>query len=240
MSLFLKQTVGGAKRLCGRAAAAVTADRPPPPPPPSVLMLHKPKGYITTRSDERNRKTVYSLLPEFAMRDRWMPAGRLDKDSRGLLLFVKLPRQEGGGDQQSTSRSGRLGALDLMAALTRPQHLEKVYEVTVRGVVTPDHIQQALLGVSTPVGLCKAVAVGILGGAGPKTRLRVVLDAGKNRHIRRLFGGLLDPMHGTPLKVVSLRRTSVGGLALGELVSGQWRFVESTELESAGLLLSPQ
>ena len=45
-------------------------------PPPTLLMLHKPKGYLVTRSDDRGRKTVYDLLPEWAFRDRWMPAGR--------------------------------------------------------------------------------------------------------------------------------------------------------------------
>lgn len=180
----------------------------PAPPPATLLMLHKPKGYVVTRADERGRKTVYDLLPDWARRDRWMPAGRLDLDSRGLLLFA---------------RDGR--ALD---ALTRPgQHL-KTYEVWVRGRVTDEHIAQALAGVDTPVGVCRAHSLEILGGAGPKTRLRVVLDRGKNRHLRRMFGALRDPRFDTPLKVLELQRTAIGGLTL-DVPSGQWRPLTSDE-----------
>jgi 23S rRNA pseudouridine2605 synthase len=181
-----------------------------------LLMLHKPKGYVVTRSDELDRKTVYDLLPEWAMSDGWMPAGRLDRDSRGLLLF---------------STEGR--ALD---ALTRPGALHKTYEVWVRGKVTAEHLEQALAGVDTPVGRCGARELEVLGGAGPKTRLRVVLDEGKNRHIRRLFGALRDPLHGTPLKVLELKRTAIRDLAL-DITSGKWRFLSKEE--SARLLDLP-
>ncbi len=180
---------------------------------PRLLMLHKPKGYVVTRSDERGRKTVYDLLPGWALRDGWKPAGRLDRDSRGLLLFAT----EG-------------PALD---SLTRPGSVHKTYEVWVRGRVTDEHVAQALAGVDTPAGTCRARSVEVLGGAGPKTRLRVVLDEGKNRHIRRLFGALRDPRFGTPLKVLELKRTAVGGLSL-DIPSGRWRFL--SDEEAAGLL----
>ena len=94
---------------------------------PRLLMLHKPKGYVVTRSDEKGRKTVYDLLPDWARREGWMPAGRLDLDSRGLLLF---------------SREGKI-----LDALTRPGHLDKTYEVLVRGLVTPEHVARALAAV---------------------------------------------------------------------------------------------
>jgi 23S rRNA pseudouridine2605 synthase len=170
-------------------------------------MLHKPKGYVVTRSDERGRKTVYDLLPPWAYDERWMPAGRLDLDSRGLLLFSKDGRD--------------------VDALTRPGHLTKTYEVWVRGRVTPQHLKLAL------TGPFRAKEVEVLGGAGPKTRLRVVLDEGRNRHIRRLFGAMKDPRLGTPLKVLELKRTAVGSLLL-DIPSGQWRFL--TEAESSSLL----
>lgn len=176
-------------------------------------MLNKPKGCVVTRSDELGRKTVYELLPDWARTEAWMPAGRLDLDSKGLLIFSK-----GGRD---------------VDALTRPGRLEKTYEVWVRGRVTQEHAARALAGVETPEGLCKARRVELLGGAGPKTRLKVVLDEGKNRHIRRLFGALKDPKFGTPLKVLELKRTSIGGLAL-DVPSGKWRFL--TPEEAARLL----
>jgi 23S rRNA pseudouridine2605 synthase len=171
-------------------------------------MLNKPKGYVVTRSDEKGRKTVYDLLPGWALAEGWMPAGRLDLDSRGLLLF---------------SREG-----NILDALTRPGGTFKTYEVWVRGLVTPEHAAQALSGVKTPEGLCRARVVEVLGRAGPKTKLRVVLDEGKNRHIRRLFGALKDPKFGTPLKVLELKRIAIGDLAL-DLPSGAWRFLNDEE-----------
>ena len=90
---------------------------PHPAPGARLLLLHKPKGFVVTRSDELGRKTVYELLPEWAFREDWQPVGRLDLDSKGLLLF---------------SRNGRD-----VDALTRPGHLLKIYEVWVRGKVTP-------------------------------------------------------------------------------------------------------
>jgi len=94
--------------------------------------------------------------------------------------------------------------------------------------VSPEHVAQARSGVETPEGLCKARSVELLGGAGPKTRLRVVLDEGKNRHLRRLFGALQDPRFGTPLKVLELKRTAVGRLVL-DVPSGKWRFLTPEE-----------
>lgn len=178
-------------------------------PPPTLLMLHKPKGYLVTRSDDRGRKTVYDLLPEWAFRDRWMPAGRLDRDSRGLLLF---------------GRDGRV-----LEALTRPGRSLKTYEVWVRGRITDEHVAQALAGVETAVGPCRARAVEVRGRAGPKTRLRVVLDEGRNRHIRRLFSALRDPRFGTSMKVLEIKRTGVGDLSL-DVASGKWRLLTPEEV----------
>ena len=179
--------------------------------PSEVFLFHKPKGAVVTRRDERGRRTVYDLLPAWVLRDGWVPVGRLDLDSRGLLLFV------------------RDGAL--VEAFTRPGGLLKTYEAWVRGRVTPQHLRAAVAGVPSPVGTLACVACEILGTAGPKTRLRVVLDEGKNRHIRRLFGALRDPLHGTPLKVVDLKRTAVGPLGL-DVPSGAWRWLEPEEVRA--------
>ena len=181
----------------------------------TLLMLHKPKGYVVTRSDEQGRKTVYALLPAWAFGEDWMPVGRLDLDSRGLLLFSKDGKD--------------------VDALTRPGGLPKTYEVLVRGLVTREHIELALAGVATAAGTCRARSVEVLGRAGPKTRLNVVLDEGLNRHIRRLFGAMKDPKFGTPLKVLELKRIAIGALPL-DVPSGQWRFL--TPEEASGLLRS--
>jgi len=176
-----------------------------------ILAFHKPKGVVVSRSDEHGRRTVYDILPRWVLEDGWVPVGRLDKDSRGLLLFV---------------REGRLVEL-----LTRPGACERVYEVWVRGRVTAAHLEAALSGVRTPAGVMRADRVEPRGGAGPKTRLIVGLREGRNREIRRLFGALRDPARGTPLKVTDLKRIRFGPVAL-DLPSGAWRFLADGEAEA--------
>ena len=173
-----------------------------------LLALHKPKGYVVTRSDEHGRKTVYNLLPDWAFDDGWMPIGRLDLESKGLLLFTP---------------NGKVGDF-----LTKPHGCRKVYEIWVRGHVTDEHIAQAKRGVESKHGLLKALVVEKLGTGGAKTRLKIVIDEGKNRHIRRLFGAMKDPKFGTPLKVLELKRVSIGSFELN-IESGKWRYLSLEE-----------
>lgn len=173
-----------------------------------LFALNKPKGYVVTRSDERGRKTVYDLLPDWAFDDGWMPIGRLDLESKGLLLFT---------------RDGQVGN-----ALSKPGGCVKVYEIWVRGHVTDAHIAQAKKGVESKHGLLKALVVEKLGMGGAKTKLKIVIDEGKNRHIRRLFGAFKDPKFGTPLKVLELKRVSIGSFDLN-LDSSKWRFLSEEE-----------
>ncbi len=175
---------------------------------PKLLALYKPKGYLVTRTDDLGRKTVYDLLPAWAYSEGWMPIGRLDLDSKGLLLFT----QEG----------------QISHSLTRPGGCRKVYEIWVRGHVTEAHIAEAKRGVESKYGLLKALVVEKIGMGGAKTKLRVIIDEGKNRHIRRLFGAMQDPKFGTPLKVLELKRVSIGSLTL-DIESGQWRYLTMDE-----------
>ena len=180
-----------------------------------LLALNKPKGYVVTRSDERGRKTVYDLLPEWVFNDGWMPIGRLDLESKGLLLFT---------------RDGKVGNV-----LTKPGGCVKVYEIWVRGHVTDEHIEATLKGVKSKEDVLKALVVEKIGRGGAKTKLRVQIDEGKNRHIRRLFGALKDPKFGTPLKVLNLTRVSIGNFKL-DLESGKWRYLTEDEEK---MLLTP-
>lgn len=173
-----------------------------------LLALNKPKGYVVTRSDELGRKTVYSLLPNWVFDEGWMPIGRLDLESKGLLLFTQ---------------NGKVGN-----ALTTPKNCLKVYEIWVRGHVTDAHIAMALKGVKSRDDILKALVVEKIGTGGAKTRLRVIIDEGKNRHIRRLFGELKDPKFGTALKVLELKRISIGSLKLN-IESGKWRYLSVVE-----------
>lgn len=174
----------------------------------NLLALNKPKGYVVTKSDELGRKTVYNLLPDWVFNDQWMPIGRLDLDSKWLLLFT---------------RDGKIGN-----ALTKPGSCIKIYEILVRGYVTQEHIETALKWVETPQGILKALVVEKIGNMWAKTKLRVQIDEGKNRHIRRLFGAMKDPKFGTPLKVLSLSRVSIGSLKL-DIESGKWRYISENE-----------
>jgi len=173
-----------------------------------LFALNKPKGYLVTRSDDLGRKTVYDLLPDWAFTEGWMPVGRLDLESKGLLLFT------------TNSKFNH--------ELTKPGNCIKVYEIWVRGHVTDEHIAEALKGVESKHGLLKALVVEKIGMGGAKTKLRVQIDEGKNRHIRRLFGALKDQKFGTPLKVLDLKRISIGNFKL-DIESGKWRYLSMEE-----------
>ena len=173
-----------------------------------LLALNKPKGYVVTRSDELGRKIVYDLFPDWVFHDGWMPIGRLDLESTGLLLFTTNGKV---GDQ-----------------LTKPGSCIKVYEIWVRGHVTDEHIVAAKKGVESTVGLLKVISIKKKGFGGAKTKLWVKIDEGKNRHIRRLFGALKDPIFDTPLKVLKLKRISIGSFKF-DLDIGKWRYLSLEE-----------
>ncbi|MCJ8326636.1 MAG: pseudouridine synthase [Campylobacterales bacterium] len=173
-----------------------------------LLVLNKPKGYIVTRSDELGRKTVYNLLPDWVFDEQWMPIGRLDLESKGLLLFTK---------------DGKIGNV-----LTKPGNCIKVYEIWVRGHVNDEHIKEALKGVESKHGLLKALSVERISFGGAKTKLKIIIDEGKNRHIRRLFGAMKDSKFGTPLKVLDLKRISIGSFKLN-IEIGKWRYLTLEE-----------
>ncbi len=176
--------------------------------PRQFIMFHKPKGAIVTLSDESSRKTVYDILPGFVLEDKWRPVGRLDRDSRGLLLFT----QKG----------------ELVDRLTQPGQYSKIYEVWIRGRISEEQLRQTLKGVKTAIGILKVKRVKVLGCAGPKTRLLVTLLEGKNRHVRRIFGALQDPQFHTPLKVLDLKRIQIGTIKL-DIPSSRWRFLTHKE-----------
>lgn len=176
-------------------------------------MFHKPRGLLVTLRDERGRRTVYDALPGWVRQQGFRAVGRLDQDSRGLLLFT----DDGHLSEQ----------------LLRPGRHSKTYEVWVRGRVTDDHCRQLLAGVTTAQGRMQAAAVVRKGGAGPKSRLEITLREGRNRQLRRMLGALRDPQRATPLKVLELKRVEFAGLKL-DVASGQWR--ELTQQEVSALM----
>lgn len=185
--------------------------------PPSILYLHKPVGYEVTRphvlNPKASSKTVYHLLPPEFHPQGWVPVGRLDKASTGLLLFVnKGP---------------------LVDLLQKPGSLEKVYEVEVEGPVEKHHAKSIMDGVLTPLGVLKAKSVELLATQGKTTWARVILEQGKNRQVRRLFGALRVTEQTRRLRVRALKRTRFGPLSL-DIGSGEWRYL--TDLECEALL----
>ena len=167
------------------------------------LMLHKPRGYVTTLSDEKGRRTAADLVADCGV--RVYPVGRLDMDSEGLLLFTN----DG----------------DFMQTMTHPKHqVDKVYEVTVTGEV--DGAEMRLAAVTDLDGEPIIPAqVTELERRGGQALLRVVIHQGKNRQIRRMCAQV-------GLTVKRLRRVAEESLALGDLPAGKWRYLTKDEIDT--------
>lgn len=173
------------------------------------LMLNKPRGYVTTTSDERGRDTVYALLEGAGL--PWVaPVGRLDRASEGLLLF--------------SNDSAWAAAINAPEA-----HLDKTYHVQIDRL--PDERLLAALraGVEDRGERLALKSVRELRRGGRNAWLEVVLDEGRNRQIRRV-------LNAHDIGVLRLVRVAVGGLALGALAKGGWRRL--TADEAAHLSLS--
>lgn len=169
---------------------------------PVYLVLNKPRGVITTASDEKGRRTVYENLP----RDLpWLaPVGRLDKASEGLLLLTN--------DSEWAAR------------ITAPgSHLDKTYHVQVNALVAPQDLERMMRGVQVKTGdSLRVKSAEILRQGERNTWLLIVLDEGKNRQIRRI----LEQMGMETLRLV---RIAIGPLELGELAKGSHRELTRTE-----------
>jgi len=168
------------------------------------LMMNKPRGLVTTASDEKGRDTVYSLLAGGDQLPWLAPVGRLDKASEGLLLIT------------NDSEWG--------ARITAPEtHLPKTYHVQVAAIASEDVIQTIERGVDTGDGeLLKALRCRLLRYGHKNCWLEITLDEGKNRHIRRMLAAL-------DIEVLRLLRVSIGPLQLGKLPKGAHRSLTSEE-----------
>ena len=169
------------------------------------LMMNKPRGVITTASDEQGRSTVYDFLEN---RDLpWVsPVGRLDKASEGLLLLTN--------DSEWAAK-----------ILAPESHLEKTYHVRVDAPLPEELVRQLLTGVKTQIGLLRAKRARVIRGGNSRTWIEIVLDEGRNRHIRRMFDHF-------GIEVLRLIRIAIGPLVLGELPKGQTRALTATEKNS--------
>jgi 23S rRNA pseudouridine2605 synthase len=179
---------------------------------PLVLMLNKPRGLVTTASDERGRDTVYRCFDGATLDGAplpWIaPVGRLDKASEGLLLFSSDPAW----------------AARITDPATGPQ---KTYHVQVDRI--PDDALLAALrsGVTVDGERLSAVSARLLRAGERNAWLDIVLDEGRNRQIRRLLDAF-------DIATLRLLRVAIGGLELGPLAKGAWRVLDAADLQAIG------
>ena len=170
---------------------------------PAYLLLHKPRGYVTTMNDPHAVRTVAELVADYPTRT--FPVGRLDKDSEGLLLMTND------------------GAL--ANALTHPaSHVPKVYRVTLRGQVSDAQRDKLSAGMELDGRRTQPIELRVLAEEPDRTVLQLTLREGRNRQIRRMCEAL-------NLEVLRLKRTALGPLKLGLLPAGQWRELTAEEVK---------
>ena len=169
----------------------------------TYLMMHKPKGYLTTISDDRDRKTVMELLPKGLTHLK--PVGRLDYNSEGLLLFT----DDG----------------DVAQKIMRPSRkVVKTYSVKVEGEVSRIDADEMEKGVELLDGTkYQECVVKILEVKERKTKLEVQITEGKNREIRKIFDKF-------GYNVIFLKRVAIGTIKLGGLTRGTCRFLRPAEI----------
>ena len=168
------------------------------------LMLNKPPGYLTTRSDERGRPTVMNLVSELP--ESLYPVGRLDLETEGLLLFTN----DG----------------DFAYRLLHPSHeIEKTYLTWVQGAPNDVAIQRLREGVTIPSGTTAPAKVKRLKASkdGASTQFEVVIHEGKKRQVRLMFKAVGHA-------VIRLKRIRIGNLRLGNLPQGQYRLLTLQEI----------
>ncbi len=171
---------------------------------PTYLMAYKPKGLVTTRSDDKGRRTVMELLSR--KQQHLYPVGRLDTMSEGLLIFTN----DGGFAQ----------------ALMAPKNqVPRVYMVKVRNIPDSRTLAKAVSGITIEGEKLKAAEVKMVEKRPTGCWLRVTLLEGKNRHIRRLFEPLGHP-------VVKLKRIAIGPLTLGNLKPGEIRHLSGEQISA--------
>lgn len=167
------------------------------------IMLHKPRGYVTTMSDERGRKTVNDLVKDLP--ERVFPVGRLDRDSEGLIFMTN------DGDFANT--------------LTHPsRHVNKTYRVTVREKVDEEQIVQMEMGIVLDDVKTQPCEVWVIERGENRTVLGFTIHEGRNRQIRRMCEAV-------GLTVIRLKRVEIAGVKLGMLPQGKWRELNEREMQ---------
>ncbi|MCR5352938.1 MAG: rRNA pseudouridine synthase [Clostridiales bacterium] len=166
------------------------------------VMLYKPRGYVTTMSDEEGRKCIPDLLSDIPQ--RVYPCGRLDMDSEGLLILTN--------DGEVANK------------LMHPKnHVEKVYHVKVDTEIQPEKLSLLNSPMLIDGYRIKPVKVTIIERKEGATILKFALSEGRNRQIRKMC-------EQAELKIIRLKRVSVGNLNIGMLSPGKWKYLNHNEI----------
>lgn len=174
------------------------------------IMLNKPRGYVTTMSDELDRKNVSELVSDLP--ERVYPVGRLDKNSEGLLLFTN---------------DGKF-ANDIMHP---SKHVTKTYRVTVRPPVTDEQLVKMSEGVLIDGKKTLPCVINVLTNESTRVVLQMVIKEGRNRQIRKMCEAV-------GLEVARLKRNAIGPVKLGMLKPGEYRELTSEELRALRTAIS--
>lgn len=166
------------------------------------IMLNKPRGFVTTMSDELGRKTASDLVADAG--NRIFPVGRLDRDSEGLLIMTN----DG----------------DFANKLTHPSsHVNKTYRVTVKGAAEEEQLLKMKEGILLDGRKTLPCDCFVAERKPDRTVLIFVLNEGRNRQIRRMCEAV-------GLEVLRLKRTEIAGVKLGMLPQGKWRPLNEREM----------
>ena len=169
------------------------------------IMLNKPRGYITSTSDEKGRKTVMELLDDKFAGKRIFPVGRLDYDTDGLLLLTT--------DGELSNR------------LMHPRHeISKTYVAKIEGEVSEAELNKIRGGVILDGEKTKKCKAKVVGFENNESRIEVTISEGRNRQIRRMFETINR-------EVVFLKRVAIGDIRLGGLYRGESRELKDEEIE---------
>jgi len=168
----------------------------------TYILLHKPRGFITTMSDEMDRKCVAELIKD--VKCRVYPVGRLDRDSEGMLIFTN----DG----------------EFANALTHPtKHVPKTYRVTVRPSINEEQITALTEGIIIDDRKTAPAEVHVVTKEENRVVLEIILYEGRNRQIRKMCEEI-------GLEVARLKRTAIGSIKLGMLKQGAWRHLTEDEV----------
>jgi len=174
------------------------------------IMLNKPTGYLTTMKDPHGRKTISELVRDVPQ--RVVPVGRLDKDTKGLLLMTN--------DGEVTY------------CLTHPKfELKKTYHAIVEGTVTEEELDELRSGIELSDGAASPAEARVIARQGNATELEIIIPEGRKRQVRRMCSAIHH-------EVIELTRVAMAGIMLKDVAEGSWRYLSPAEVSHLRRLVS--